>query len=195
VDDHVLAGGAGERSVAADVGRLAPDALQCHLELAAGLAAGGDGGELAATLLELAAPRPVEAQVTVAVELVDQGERRDDAVARPVVGRHDLDAAHLCREPDPPVARVEREAAEARAGDEPVRLVVHEADLVAGRGGDRDIRRAAVLDVVQPEAREQRGLGVALGDDEPAFGDAGEQVLEERRLEVLEDPRLAVVEL
>jgi hypothetical protein len=52
-----------------------------------------------------------------------------------------------------------------------------------------------VLDVVQAEAREQRGLGVALGDDEPAFGDAGEQVLEERRLEVLEDPRLAVVEL
>jgi len=52
-----------------------------------------------------------------------------------------------------------------------------------------------VLDVVEPKAREQGGLGVLLGDDEPALGDTGEQVFDEGFLEVLRVPLVAVVEL
>jgi hypothetical protein len=52
-----------------------------------------------------------------------------------------------------------------------------------------------MCDVIEPEPREQRRLGVALGDDEPALGGAGEEILEERLLEVLRVPLFAVVEL
>jgi hypothetical protein len=52
-----------------------------------------------------------------------------------------------------------------------------------------------MLDVVQAQPGEQGRLGVALGDDQPAFGDAREQVGDERLLEVLDLPLVAVVEL
>jgi hypothetical protein len=51
-----------------------------------------------------------------------------------------------------------------------------------------------MFDVIQPESGEQRRFGVAFGDDEPALRDTREEVLEERLLEVLCVPLLAVVE-
>lgn len=52
-----------------------------------------------------------------------------------------------------------------------------------------------MLDVVETQAREQGRLGVAFGDDQPAFRATAEQILDEGVLKVFGVPLSTIVEL
>jgi hypothetical protein len=196
VKHHPAAAGADVGAVAAQLLGLGAHPAADLLELGAGLAGGGDGGQLAVALLELAAPGAVEAHVAVPVELLEERQGRDHTVAGPVVGGEDLDPAVVPEAGDPPVAVVDAEALleAARPADEARGLVVEDLTLIS-RGGPLDDHRVrGVVAVIEGEAPHKGRLAVALGDDEPHLRDAGEEILGDRQLEVLRLPVGAVIE-
>jgi hypothetical protein len=182
---------------ALDDRELLPDLLPRLLELAVDLASGAHRRHLARTLVELAAPRPVQGQVLVAVELVDDRVGEDDAVARPVVSGEHLDlgvdvgpVADLAQ-----AGQTLEQRLEARAAmDEASGLAEADLGLVTGRCSPRNHGVRTVLQEVERQAGDVRGLGVLLGHDQPQLADASEVVLEKGGEVVLDDPRLAVVE-
>jgi hypothetical protein len=80
------------------------DRLTGHLELRAGLAGGRNRRNLAAALVELAPPGAVQLEITVAVELIDQRERRNHTIGVAVIGRKHLDTGEVLQVLDAPVA-------------------------------------------------------------------------------------------
>jgi hypothetical protein len=90
VDDAVGACGARVEPVDVDGGGGRDGAGASILELCPRLSGGRDDDHLAAAFGELAAPRTHQAQVTVTVALVEERERRDDAIAGTVIGSEDL---------------------------------------------------------------------------------------------------------
>src|SRR5689334_8021974 len=124
----------------------------------------------------------------MAMELVDDAEAGNDPIARSLVGGEDLDLRSIGLTVD---AAVTIEAAEAgkrtRALNEALGLAVEDSRLIARAGGDWNPSCRLELCMVERDAGHERGLGVALGDHQPGFGDAAEEIGHERRLEVLED--------
>jgi hypothetical protein len=184
VEHELLGARDGVRAAAAQAAALEHAGLDV-LVLAARLAGRADGDDLAAALLDLAVPRAVQPQVGVAVQLLEQREGEDDAVAGAVVGGEDLDRAVGAQALDPPVALVDAEAPLEAGGaaHEPGRLVEQDAGLVARRGGHRDHRVRGGVAVVQRDAAHQRRLAVALGDVEPDLRCAPQDLVDDVELE------------
>src|SRR4029077_11875650 len=134
--------------------RLLPDGRASLFELASRLAGSGDGQDLARALSELAAPSPVEAQVAMTMQLVDDAQGGNHTVAGAVVSREDLnarvrlfavDASVAFQAPEPPAER-------SAAHNEPFCLPIEDLCLVGSRSSDRHPRRLAKLRVIQRES-------------------------------------------
>ncbi len=90
---HTIRRGTDEGTGTANVGGFLPDAFARLLELRPWLAGRGDGDDLARSLEELAGPRPVQTEIPMTMQLVDDAESRDHSVTRAVIGRKYLDAS------------------------------------------------------------------------------------------------------
>ncbi len=142
-------------------------------------------------LPELPLPSPVEREILVPVELVEEGVAAgDNPVSTSIIGRENLNSALCGVETDASIALEQLEILVLGAVDEASSQLVDPLGLIARRRRDRDISVGLELDDVEREARNQRGFAVSLGNDEPADLVAPKYVLYEGFLPWFWPPRL-----
>ena len=192
VQHDPLALEAGESALLVDAIGLGLDLLPRHLEVATGLAGGGDHDQLRSPLGELPGPGSMKRHALMSVELVEEGERiGDHAIGGARVGGVDLDltedltalvAAGTAQvdlaiavealHPAPMLVGL----AELRADDKALHLPVHDPHLIARRGGDRDLSAVREDQAVDTEGSQEGGLAVSLRHHQPADRPAAENV-------------------
>src|SRR4029077_1161788 len=102
VEDEVLGYRPDEGFLAFDRVALLADLGPGVLKLRSGLAGGGDGDDLPLALGQLASPGPVQTQVTMPVEFIDDAEGRNPPVSGSILGREHLNPRVGAFTVDPP---------------------------------------------------------------------------------------------
>jgi hypothetical protein len=173
---------------------LLDDPRPGKLKLAVRLAGGRNRDDLPIALVQLAAPCPVQTEVAVTVELIHQCQRWDYAVRGPVVGGVDLnppgwfgaeDSTVALERPEPDRIRLLLGVDIGVTKDEALGLPVQNLRLLPRWCADRDKRAGGEAAVVEGDEGEERGLAVALGDDQPDLSRARKNVGDDLLLEWL----------
>jgi hypothetical protein len=126
-------------AVSEDLGCLATNLLTNLLELGVWLPCRRDRSYLSPALARLAAPGPIETEIAMAVELVQQGKREDHTIASTLIGGEDLNPATGPQGFDPAIAieNAEPFLQPWRSLYKPGRLTVQPLALIA-RGSPED---------------------------------------------------------